>query len=66
MSPTLNGSSTLERFEGSNVIEIRNAIMFDFYLGLPHIRTYMNPHQIRLSTMHESLGMQVENFIPPI
>ena len=37
MSPALNGSSTLERFERSNASEIRNGIMFDFYPGLPHI-----------------------------
>ena len=37
MSPTLNGSSTLERFEHSNASEIRNGIMFDFYPGLPQM-----------------------------
>ena len=37
MNPTLNGSSTLERFEHSNVSEIRNGIMLDFYPGLPHM-----------------------------
>ena len=37
MSPTLNGSSTLEHFKRSNASEIRNGIMFDFYLGLPHM-----------------------------
>ena len=33
ISPTLNGSSALERFERSNAID---RIMFDFYPGLPH------------------------------
>ena len=37
MSPALNGSSALERFEHSNAIKIRNGIMFNFYPGLPHI-----------------------------
>ena len=37
MSPALNGSSALQRFERSNAIEIRNGIMFDLYPGLPHI-----------------------------
>ena len=37
MSPALNGSSTPERFKCSNVSEIRNGIMFDFYPGLPHM-----------------------------
>ena len=31
MSPALNGSSALQRFERSNAIEIHNGIMFDFY-----------------------------------
>ena len=34
MRPALSGSSALERFERSNVIEIRNGIMIDFYPGL--------------------------------
>ena len=38
MSSTLNGSSTLECFERGNVIKICNGIMFDFDLGLPHIK----------------------------
>ena len=37
MSPALNRSSTLERFERSNASEIHNGIMFNFYPGLPHI-----------------------------
>ena len=37
MSPALNGSSAIWRFEGSDAIEIRNGITFDFYTGLPHI-----------------------------
>ena len=37
MSPTLNGSSLMRRFEGSKAIEIRNGITLDFYMGLPHL-----------------------------
>ena len=37
MSLTPNKSSALQRFERSNAIEICNEIMFDFYLGLPHM-----------------------------
>ena len=37
MSLALHTSSSLERFERGNAIEIRNRIMFDFYPGLPHI-----------------------------
>ena len=43
MSPALNGSSALQRFERSNAIEIRNGIMFDFYLGLPHMYSLITP-----------------------
>ena len=37
LSPALSRSSALEHFERSNVSEIRNGILFDFYLGLPHM-----------------------------
>ena len=37
MSPTLSGSSALQRVKLGDVIEIRNGIIFDFYSGLPHM-----------------------------
>ena len=37
VSPTLNGSSAIRRFERSNAVEIRDGITFDFYTGLPHM-----------------------------
>ena len=37
MSPALNGSSAIRRFERSDAIEIHDGITFDFYMGLPHI-----------------------------
>ena len=37
VSSALNGSSAIRRFEGSDAIEIRNGITFDFYTGLPHL-----------------------------
>ena len=37
MSPTLNGSSVLQRFQRGNALEIPNGIVFDFYPGLPHV-----------------------------
>ena len=40
MSPALNGSSAIRRFERSDAIEIRNRITFDFYTGLPHMRLW--------------------------
>ena len=39
MSPTRNGSTALQCFECGNALEIHNGIMFDFYLGLPHIES---------------------------
>ena len=50
MSPALNGSSALQRFERSNAIEIRNGIMFDFYPGLPHIYIY-GKYTVRLTSV---------------
>ena len=37
MSPTLNGSSVIWHFEGSDAIETRDGITFNFYTGLPHL-----------------------------
>ena len=37
LSPALNGSSEIQRFERSDAIEIRDRIIFDFYTGLPHM-----------------------------
>ena len=37
MSPALNRSSEIQRLERSEVIEIRNGIIFDFYTGLPRM-----------------------------
>ena len=39
MSPTLNGSSAIQRFEHSDAIEIRGGITFVFYTGLPHMNS---------------------------
>ena len=42
MSPALNGSSEIWRFEPAYAIEIRDGIMFVFYPGLPHIEFHKN------------------------
>ena len=39
MSSALNGSFVIWCFEGSNAIDIPNGITFDFYTGLPHMRS---------------------------
>ena len=35
MSPALSGSSAIRCFEGTDAIEIRDGITFEFYTGLP-------------------------------
>ena len=44
MSPALNGSAALEHYERGNATELRNRLMLDFYLGLPHIHIYTHVH----------------------
>ena len=41
MTSALNGSSAMRRSEGSDVIEIRDGITFNFYMGLPHMYIYI-------------------------
>ena len=41
MSPTLNRSSAIRHFEGSDEIKIRDGITFDFYMGLPHMYSHI-------------------------
>ena len=42
ISPALNGSSALEHYEHGNAIEIRNGIMFNFYV--PGTATFIYLH----------------------
>ena len=64
MSPTLNGSSAIRRFKGSDVIKIRDGITIDFYTELPHVhvdppKVLYGIHTCRPSFEHlESLLMQ--------
>ena len=37
-------SSAIWYFEGSDAIEIRNGITFDFYAGLPHMSPVLNQY----------------------
>ena len=37
MSPTVNGSFALQCFKRGKAVKLHNGIMFNFYLGLPHI-----------------------------
>ena len=38
MSPSLDG---IQHFERSDMVDIRNGIMFVFYLGLPHVYIHL-------------------------
>ena len=62
MSPTLNGSSVLQRFECGNVVEIRNRIMFDFYPGLPHISHVLILDMYQLTIKTRSVPHQRQDF----
>ena len=54
ISLALNRSSVIRRFEGSDVIEIRDGITFDFYTGLPHtcMPDILQPGQLMRLHMH--------------
>ena len=67
MSPALNGSTELQRFERSNAVEIRNGIMLDFYPDChickdvdtpvsiytsPSNYPYSSPDQLPVAEMH--------------
>ena len=66
MSPALNGSSALQRFERSDAIKIRNRIMFDFYPGLSHmlsvsILTWLT--QLSLLLLNPTLKQNISSFL---
>ena len=65
VSPTLNGSSALQRFERGNAIEICYGIMFDLYPGLPHMHAYNAPyfHFYQSSDSKTNLAAKVSRFV---
>ena len=57
MSPALNGSSAIRQFEGSNAVQIRDGITFNFYTGLPHMYLFVvlsNVSFNQCNSMHAS------------
>ena len=56
MSPALNGSLTIRRFEGSDAIEIHDRITFDFYTGLPHMLVSINKVKITLPVNYSTIN----------
>ena len=41
LNPALNGSSEIRHFKRSDIVEIRNGIMFAVYPGLPHVHVHI-------------------------
>ena len=66
MSPALNGSSAIRRFEGSDAIEIRDGITFDFYMGLPHIHYLVGEKAIWLDIARVCNRMPAYFYEPPV
>ena len=65
MSPALNESSTLERFERferCNASEIHNRIVFDFYLGLPHVYMLSLFHVFTDLHVYEQIGIHLQGY----
>ena len=57
MSHALNGSSVIRHFEGSNAIEIRDGITFDFNTGLPHMLVHDLVFSLTLLTSSVDKGL---------
>ena len=59
MSPTLNRTLEIQQFERSDMIEICDGIIFDLYMGLPHVELYMGlPHvELYMGLSHVELYM---------
>ena len=55
MSPALNGSSAIRHFKHSNVIEIRDRITFDFYMGLPQLCLRLRAQWVTLHDIYVAL-----------
>ena len=66
MSPALNRSSALKRFERGNAVKIRKRIMFHFYPELPHIRLKYNYIPFFFVNSFAQDLNQVGKCLPPI
>ena len=65
MSSALNGSSAIRRFKGSNAIEIRDGITFNFYTGLPHVYWVQNAcnwMQNVMSSVYVAVPCEIEGY----
>ena len=69
MSPALNGSSALQHFEHGNVVEVSkyaNGIMFNFYLGLSHVKSFQVFLPIFLQGCKTKSGTKSLGLRPPL
>ena len=55
MSPAPNGSLALQSVKLSNALEIRDGIIFEFYLGLPHVGLIIDDINPNLSILTSSV-----------
>ena len=63
MSPVLNGSMALQYFECENAVEIPNRIMFDFYLGLPHVYLNLDPQFHSIFICFKPLQVTIDSYL---
>ena len=61
MSPTLNKRSALKCFKCSNVIEIWNWKLFNFYPGLPHVHSHFFKYTL-LNVKSKKWNLQIGNW----
>ena len=65
VSSTLSGSSVLWRVQLRNALEIRNGIIFDFYLGLPHIHVLVFHNSSKSDTVFPTgMGIEMKSLSP--
>ena len=62
MSPALNRSSAIRRFEHGNAIEIRDGITFDFYTGLPHVVLFTCQTHCQISDCSMTFSQKLKSF----
>ena len=51
-----NSQSAVRRFKRGNVIKMCNGIIFNFYMGLPHVLYYMFNEIYKVALVHKPSG----------
>ena len=65
MSSALKGSSTIRRFVHSDVIEIQDGIIFDFYTRLPHTIITQRKTDAEVDVVSQKIFTCQSEGIPP-